>query len=389
MENIEEYLLFDKDLLEQSKRNLEKVKTEKFNEMQDTEIVEQINFCLFVIDFILDKINKGDNLNDYFPFYIKLKRIYSLESYIRNINENTGDKEIKQLSRELYQILVELSTLCKCEFLKLDENIENKINFLFNIMEKTLKKDNKQKENINIALLLSEDYKIRIIRHYLDIKNEKEFKAFKNYEQNKIEVQKLNEEHEKNIQIINQLSKKIKNLKSDYNFVGLSQGFEKILNDKKDKKGGLLGCLILLGLLIAFPAIYKTFVGFYSVKTLHTMSNFIIVTQDPIRNNVSWQELLAILSLELILIYYFRILLRQYHLVQSEIHQLELRLTLCSFIQSYADYAKELKEKSAVTLEKFESVIFSNIMSNPEQMPSTFDGMQQLVTLIKEIRGSK
>lgn len=388
MENTEEYLLFDKDLLEQSKRNLEKVKTEKFNEMQDTEIVEQIDFCLFVIDFILDKINKGDNLNDYFPFYIKWKGKYSLESYIRNINKNTEDKEIKQLSRELYRILVELSTLCKYEFLKLDREIKSEIKKNFNIMKNTLEKDNKQKENISIALP-SEDYEIRIIKHYLDIKNKKEFKAFTNYEQNKIEVQKLNEEHEKNIQIINQLSKKIKNLKSDYNFVGLSQGFEKILNDKKDKKGGLLGCLILLGLLIAFPAIYKTFVGFYSVKTLHIMSNFIIVTQDPIRNNVSWQELLAILSLELILIYYFRILLRQYHLVQSEIHQLELRLTLCSFIQSYADYAKELKEKSAVTLEKFESVIFSNIMSNPEQMPSTFDGMQQLVTLIKEIRGSK
>lgn len=66
--------------------------------------------------------------------------------------------------------------------------------------------------------------------------------------------------------------------------------------------------------------------------------------------------------------------------------QIELRQSLCQFIQSYADYTKEIKENNAGSLEKFENLIFSNILSTPEKVPSTFDGLEQLANLMKELK---
>ncbi|HDR1137280.1 TPA: hypothetical protein QB640_002020 [Pasteurella multocida] len=68
--------------------------------------------------------------------------------------------------------------------------------------------------------------------------------------------------------------------------------------------------------------------------------------------------------------------------------QLELRQSLCQFIQNYADYAKEIKEKDSASLEKFENLIFSSILSSPDKVPSTFDGLDQLANIVKEMRKS-
>jgi hypothetical protein len=63
--------------------------------------------------------------------------------------------------------------------------------------------------------------------------------------------------------------------------------------------------------------------------------------------------------------------------------QIELRMTLCQFIQNYADTSKELKKNNEEAFEKFESLIFSSIVSSDENIPTTFDGMEQLASLVK------
>lgn len=68
--------------------------------------------------------------------------------------------------------------------------------------------------------------------------------------------------------------------------------------------------------------------------------------------------------------------------------QIELRQTLCQFIQSYAGYSSEIKKQDAGALEKFESIIFSGVLSDPEKLPSTYDGMGQIGNLIKSIKNS-
>ena len=61
--------------------------------------------------------------------------------------------------------------------------------------------------------------------------------------------------------------------------------------------------------------------------------------------------------------------------------QLELRKSLCQFIQNYAEYAKEIKENDGVVLDKFENLIFSSIVASDDKIPTTFDGMEQIAKL--------
>jgi hypothetical protein len=66
--------------------------------------------------------------------------------------------------------------------------------------------------------------------------------------------------------------------------------------------------------------------------------------------------------------------------------QIELRQALCQFIQSYATYSKEIKTQDTGALEKFESLIFSWLLYDPDKLPSTFDGIEQIGNFIKSIK---
>jgi hypothetical protein len=61
---------------------------------------------------------------------------------------------------------------------------------------------------------------------------------------------------------------------------------------------------------------------------------------------------------------------------------------LCEFIQSYADYSANIKKQDSSALEKFENLIFSGVVSEPEKLPSTYDGLDQLADFIKSIKGT-
>ena len=98
--------------------------------------------------------------------------------------------------------------------------------------------------------------------------------------------------------------------------------------------------------------------------------------------------LVPIISIEVILIYFFRVILLNHRSVKAQSMQIELRQTLCQFIQSYTSYSTDMKKQDAAALEKFESLIFSGVLSDPEKLPSTFDGVEQIGNLIKSVKNS-
>lgn len=63
-------------------------------------------------------------------------------------------------------------------------------------------------------------------------------------------------------------------------------------------------------------------------------------------------------------------------------------MTLCRFIQHYSEHAAAIKKNSDVTLDRFETVIFSGLVSNDSDLPATFDGVEQLASLFKTMKGS-
>ncbi|MDO5069891.1 MAG: hypothetical protein Q4D78_06785 [Neisseria zoodegmatis] len=188
------------------------------------------------------------------------------------------------------------------------------------------------------------------------------------------EEKRFNEEILKREKKVDNLSDNLKKLETDFNFVGLSDGFKRLLNKKNTAKWWTFVGLVTLLLAALIPLCFS----FYK-----------FIQED----NLSWQKMLPVIGLEFVLIYFFRVVLTHYHSIQTQIIQLELRQSLCQFIESYVTYTKEVKQSLKAEdkdpLEKFENLIFSSILSNPDKVPGTFDGIDGLTSLLKEIKGSK
>ncbi|HHX2519879.1 TPA: hypothetical protein ACU8BS_000258 [Neisseria subflava] len=198
------------------------------------------------------------------------------------------------------------------------------------------------------------------------------FKTFFEFNERKntleTSITKYQDEIQQKIAEVNVLKEKLDEYKTAFNFVGLSQGFENLLKQKNEAKKKTFRLLASLAIAALLP------LGFSFCKKF-------IANVD-----ISWQSMLPVIGLEFVLIYFFRVVLTHYHSIQTQIMQLELRQSLCQFIQSYAEYAKKIKTDDKDALEKFENLIFSSILSNPDKVPGTFDGVEGLTSLLKELK---
>ncbi|NTZ47960.1 hypothetical protein FCM30_19690 [Lelliottia aquatilis] len=177
------------------------------------------------------------------------------------------------------------------------------------------------------------------------------------------------EEKENNI---NEIKSKLEGYQSAFNFVGLYEGF-KLLGDQKGREI-FWSRLLLVALAIAIPCPLIIEIIYTVLKTNEVSSLNKLITFIPL------------FSLTLILIYYFRVALNNHTSLKAQTLQIDLRKSLCQFIQSYADYSKSIKDSNPNSLMKFEDIIFSNIMPNQEKIPSTFDGIEQIASLISAIK---
>ena len=167
------------------------------------------------------------------------------------------------------------------------------------------------------------------------------------------------------------LEGKLDSYRIGFNFVGLYKGFEQLEKQKNAESRGLLGALIFMGCAMLVPLVGALFYALSGAVWPGAL-----------------QILLPLASIELVLIYFFRVLLFNYNSVNAQRLQIQLRQTLCQFIQSYADYSTEIKEKDSSALEKFENLIFSGLISDPEKLPSTFDGLEQITNVLRQTRNS-
>ena len=191
----------------------------------------------------------------------------------------------------------------------------------------------------------------------------------------------IEEENRKNIllkQDIAEIQETLNNQKSEYNFVGLSNGFRTLREQKKKElfwQNGAYYTLIAVIILLIISKSYWS--ANYLVSNNFDSPIFIIVT-------------ISTVLFLFILLYFFRISLVNVKSIKSQILQIDLRLTLCQFIHNYDSDTKELREGMKESFERFESVIFAPIVATEDQMPSTFDGLEQLTGLLSSFnKGSK
>lgn len=171
------------------------------------------------------------------------------------------------------------------------------------------------------------------------------------------------------------LSNALKKYETAFNFVGLYQGFNNLSQSKKIELWVQRLVLVFLGLMTLVPLFAEI---------------WFIVNYFSIVEQMKWPLLVSAvpaLSLTVILVYFFRLAVRSVDSTKSQLLQIELRKTLCQFIQDYADYAKKIREGGDDVLSKFENVVFSGIVGNDEKIPATFDGLEQLSKLIKTVKG--
>lgn len=211
-----------------------------------------------------------------------------------------------------------------------------------------------------------------------ELVNSPSMSAFLHFEQKKNELENLKEQwdkelKEKKTEVIN-LKDKLNEYKIGFNFVGLNQGFVNLGKQKNKEASWLFKSLIAMGVLIIIPlatVIYITVLD---------------LLQGELFSTTRLSVLLPIISIEAILIYFFRVILFNHKSVKAQKMQIELRQTLCQFIQSYAEYSVKIKKQDNKALEKFENLIFSGIISDSEKLPSTYDGLEQLSNLIKNVK---
>ncbi len=183
--------------------------------------------------------------------------------------------------------------------------------------------------------------------------------------------QELSEKEEE----VNKLREALDEYKTAFNFVGLYAGFDKLAEEKIAEKKSTFRWLAVLGLLAVAPIIgelaYVIRVGIEALS-IEKMSLVALPT----------------ISLVALLIYYFRVLLFNYKSVKSQLMQINLRKALCRFIQSYAEYSREMNEKNPGALARFEKIVFSEIMADEGNLPSMHDGVEQIANVIKSMKKS-
>ncbi|MGP5792121.1 hypothetical protein ACTXP0_03590, partial [Psychrobacter celer] len=180
-------------------------------------------------------------------------------------------------------------------------------------------------------------------------------------------------------QDIEEIKKSLEEQKTEYNFVGLSNGFSKLRETKESE---------LKTEKETYRNLMFTIIAIIFIKTIGSL--IYLWTNDPI-NLIFIAITVATIFFLFILLYFFRISLVNIKSIKSQILQIDLRLTLCQFIHNYETDTTKLRSKDMKeSFDRFESVIFAPIVATEDQMPSTFDGIEQLTGLLSSFnRGSK
>lgn len=162
----------------------------------------------------------------------------------------------------------------------------------------------------------------------------------------------------------------LKNYKDAFNFVGLHKGFDDMAKSKARSARLSMFLMVILFVLIIAPFCWKI----WHLMTAEVPAGF------------NLELIVAFIGYDLLLLYFFRIVFHGYKSVKGQLVQLDLRKAVCQFIQSYADYAVKIKGDNPALLEKFEALVFSGIVTNEDNIPSTFDGVEQLMKLYEKVK---
>lgn len=159
--------------------------------------------------------------------------------------------------------------------------------------------------------------------------------------------------------------------KDAFNFVGLYDGFNSIAKEKLWSARGHVVVMLLLAAIMVSPFIVKAWLA---------------VKSNGVARPLDIELLVLAGGFELLMLYFFKVVLHSYRSLKGQLAQLDLRRTLCQFVQSYAEYALTFRKDSPQLLERFEQLIFSGIVVNEDNIPSTLDGLEHVARVLDKLK---
>lgn len=161
---------------------------------------------------------------------------------------------------------------------------------------------------------------------------------------------------------------KFDDIKNDINYLGLANAFLGLEGAKNTELKRYTWQMKIFGFLLLTPPATLVLWVFFAEDNDFTKY---------------YLHSIPLAAIELILIYFFRIVLKLYLNTKSQILQLKFRHNVCAFVHEY-DGLKN--DSSKIISDNFEKLIFSPIAPSDEKIPATFDGIEQFAKLIKECK---
>lgn len=262
--------------------------------------------------------------------------------------------------------------LCEIDF-SLRFNSTPKVDSSFNIVNENI---DSFPQDLKSRLIYNRySFPYDIIKRILNSEEGKNILEFKRNTEKFEEISKRsNQEIEEHLEKIEQQKLTLEKYEQAFNFVGLHEGFNNLHKTKsKEKNYSLTGMFILCIIMFSILACELWYGQTRSEADTANITNLILIV-------------MPLVAIEILLIYLFRVVLANYQSIKKQLLQIELRMTLCQFIQSYTEYANEMKAADKASLEKFENLIFSGIVMDDQQLPSTFDGIEQISKMMSALK---
>lgn len=362
-------------------------KSDEFKELKDKLIIEfnqylkESDFKEYrdLIQILLNILNKSRLLDTFNGINIDGDVQLTIELYFDFLKNNLSDKrQIKDKTKVLLYTFVILYVFLYKAWIASEYEV-GYYNEYYNYIKKLY----------TYLFFFDNDIKQMIDKYPYFILNE----IYKNYENSKQHIQSARiflehinehmdmiEKYHKTIakytSDINTIEAKLKEQRQEFNFIGLSDAFQKMKGDKQNELKSEQRYNIFLRVLIAILlslklsyAIFGNLSGFDAKFAFISLSSIFLIA---------------------VLIYFFRISLMNIKSIKSQILQLDLRLSLCQFIHHYAEDSQSMRSDNMKdSLARFESIIFSPIVANEEQIPTTFDNLDQFIKMMNVANGGK
>lgn len=189
------------------------------------------------------------------------------------------------------------------------------------------------------------------------------------------------QEFNTSVKKLDELYERIETAKSQGTFNLLNSGFIRQMSAKKKSRLRILLLSVAISIAIiliptiklykfqqqAQPEQIKQIAPLTNATAQETAINYIA------NNSNALIPLLLTISIEIILIYYFRICMMHYNRISSELGQYDSRTAICEFIPYYIELMKTNNRDINAGLTSFEEHVMSKVDPTPMGVPTTLE----------------